>query len=235
MKLHTEVVNGIPITLPLGLDYRPEERRDDYTSYLSEEKGFKEVNHHLKALTTLLARNVQPNTQRVLHAFGGLGATAQVVRHMAPNSIHTFWERSLSCVDYLKKEWDDVHHVEDSFKKFMETNLAVYDLVIFDPSLGSILSPGIVEAWGHMSHFPRIKVWVSDMATSKIHLNGKAYARVFREPVWSAEAYAFEYDQFLRQRGKRIIGATRDSFEMYFMVGPKGKGATKPFIVERLT
>ena len=225
MKEETVVVNGFSITLPIGLAYNPKERRDDYASYLTPDKGLKDVRHHLLALTTLLAPQVSPKTKHVLHMFGGLGATAQVIHQIAPKAEHTFWERSESCCKYLSDEWDNVHHVEDSFKFMKEVDMAKFDVIIFDPSLGSILSPGVLEFWDHISKFHPYLIFVSDMATSKLHLNGKAYARVFGVETWNADDYAEAYDIYLRSLGKRIIGGIRDKFEMYFVVGKKS--ATK--------
>ena len=225
MREETKTVNNVPITLPIGWGYDPKANRDDYASYLTEERGWREVMHHLHALTTVLAKHVgalKPKTGNVLHAFGGLGATAQVIQHVDPRYQHFFWERSDKCIEYLQaKGWQNVVKVEDSMKVLEETDLRAFDIVIFDPSLGTILSPGIIPAWDYMAKFKVPLTWVSDFACSKLHLNGRAYARVFDGVVTqNAESYAASYDNFLRQRGRSIVDAIRDSFEMYFVIKP---------------
>lgn len=237
MKEETKDINGFKITLPVGWKFDPKANRDDYASYITEERGWREIMHHLHALTTVLAPNLKALRYklplRVLHAFGGLGATAQVIQQVEPESTHTFWERSKECCEYLMdKKWDNVLHVEDSMKVLEQTDLKMYDVIIFDPSLGTILSPGIVRAWDVMAVVDTPLIWVSDFATSKLHLNYRAYAKVFGVETPNAEMYAQGYDHFLRQRGKRIIDAIRDSFEMYFVIVPdkvkNGKKQTFP-------
>ncbi len=230
MREETKVINGYSITLPVGWRYDPKANRDDYASYITEERGWREIMHHLTALTTVLVKYIKPRTaRRVLHAFGGLGATAQVIRQASPGAVHTFWERSEACCEYLRsKGWGDVSHVEDSMKRLKDFDLNDFDVIIFDPSLGTILSPGVIEAWDIMGASDVPLIWVSDFATSKLHLNGKAYGRVFGFDTPTPELYALGYDKFLRNRGRGIIEAIRDSFEMYFVI--KTKVSKFPYI-----
>lgn len=227
MYEETKDINGFKITLPVGWGYDPKANRDDYASYITEERGWREIMHHLHALTTVLSHQVTNIASRnvklrVLHAFGGLGATAQVIRQVDPKAEHTFWERSEKCCEYLlSKGWGNVTKVEDSMKYMRDVDLGRYHVIIFDPSLGTILSPGIIESWDYMSQFTVPLTWVSDFATSKLHLNGKAYGRVFGFDTPTPELYAEGYDKFLRSRGRGIIEAIRDSFEMYFAIKMK--------------
>ena len=234
MREETIVVNGYKITLPVGLDYNPKERRDDYASYLTEDKGLKDVRHHLEALTTVLAENIPKTTKAVFHPFGGLGATAQVIQQRAPKSYHIFWERSQTCHDYLVSKWGErkVELVKNSMEQVHKVDLSPFDVIIFDPSLGSILTPGVVEFWDYAATAaPDALIWTSDMARSKLHLNGRSYKRVFGDETWTEEAYADAYDHFLRARGKSILAGAADKFEMYFLVGPK---SSRPFTIRRL-
>lgn len=226
MKEETKIINGFDITLPVGWGYDPKANRDDYASYITEERGWREIMHHLHALTTVLAPHVKKlQPQRVLHAFGGLGATAQVIKQVAPDAEHEFWERSEKCCEYLRsKKWEHVTHVADSMLLMEQINLSNWDVIIFDPSLGTVLSPGVIKAWDRMGQFKTPLIWVSDFATSKLHLNGKAYARVFDGQVCNTpELYCDGYNKFLHKRGKRIVDAIRDSFEMYFVIKPNGR------------
>ena len=245
MREETKDINGFKITLPVGWSYDPKANRDDYASYITEERGWREIMHHLHALTTVLAPAVRligdrySRPLKVLHAFGGLGATAQVIQQVT-NSEHTFWERSVDCVKYLEGKWKDVHLVEDSLKEMGGVDLSKYNIIIFDPSLGTILSPGIMTAWDALGAYDTQLIWVSDFATSKLHLNGKAYARAFDGlETPTPELYAEGYDQFLRKRGKRIVNAIRDSFEMYFVITPNkvknGKMPTFPRPIPKMT
>lgn len=234
MRLETKTINGFPITLPVGWGFDEKANRDDYASYITEERGWREIMHHLHALTTVLAPHTVRVWQklkhpiRVLHAFGGLGATAQVIQHVIPSADHIFWERSEKCCEYLSKGWDNVHHVKDSMQHMTNVDLKQFDVIIFDPSLGTIMSPGIVEAWDYMCGFRIPLTWVSDFATSKLHLNGRHYARIFDGlETPTPELYATGYDKFLRKRGRSIIEAIRDSFEMYFVIVPASKSTFK--------
>lgn len=236
MREETKTINGFEITLPVGYKYDPKANRDDYSSYITEERGWREIMHHMEALTTVLAphvKRIQPH--RVLHAFGGLGATAQVIQQVVPGAEHVFWERSQECCEYLRSAgWADVSHINDSMKFMEQIDLKQFDVIIFDPSLGTIMSPGIVQAWDYMGKFKVPLTWVSDFATSKLHLNGKHYARMFDGlETPTPELYATGYDKFLRKRGRSIIEAIRDSFEMYFVIIPASR-KTFPQPIKRM-
>lgn len=231
MLLHTEQYGKFKITLPLDLEHATgAQRRDAYQGYLTPEKKFREVRHHHIALTEMLAPAVAALHEPTLclHPFGGLGATAQVIHQVNPKIKHQFWERDPTCLGWLEKTYKrGVILVEDSFPKLMTTELAPYDIIIFDPSLGSIKSEGVVEAWQYMATFQPPLIFVSDMATSKLHLNGAAYRSVFGVETWTPEDYATGYDDFLRHLGLCITDAIRDSFEMYFVVQPVRKARFK--------
>lgn len=231
-------VNDYTIAIPRGLGYDPKANRDDYISYVESKRGIKELHHHFQALTTLLAPRVKalrPKPRSVLHAFGGLGVTAQVLNQAVPGMHHVFWERSPQCCGYLNKEWGNCVLVEDSHDYVLKQDLAPYDIIVFDPSLGSIKSQGMIESLVYIAKFSPRLLWVSDMAVSKLHLNGGAYASVFGEATPTPESYAHGYDEFLRSLGLCITGAIRDSFEMYFVIQPRRRTKTDPgFIVEKM-
>ena len=223
--LHTEKYGEYIITLPLDLPHAGgAQRRDAYQGYLTPEKKFREVRHHHIALTEMLAPAVKRLHDPVvcLHPFGGLGATAQIIHQANPKIKHQFWERDPICFEWLQRTYKrGVTLVEDSFTKLLQTELTPYDIIIFDPSLGSIKSDGVIQAWEHIGRFQPPLIFVSDMATSKLHLNGAAYRSVFGVETWTTEEYALAYDSFLRHLGLCITQAIRDSFEMYFIVEPK--------------
>lgn len=216
-------VNGYNISIPRGLDYDPRANRDDYISYVEGKRGIAELQHHFQALTTVLAPAVKAlpvKPRKVLHAFGGLGVTAQILDQAVPNMGHVFWERSPQCCEFLKKEWGNCEQVEDSHDHILTVSLDPYDVIIFDPSLGTIKSPGVARSLQYMAKYKPPLIWISDMAVSKLHLNGNSYKAEFGVGTFTPEEYAYEYDRFLRSLGMCITGAIRDSFEMYFIVQP---------------
>ena len=227
---NTMDINGFKIELPIGLEQvRNDKVRDSYQDFLQDNDSL--VRRHLTALTTMLPKYIgQPNN--VLHIFGGVGATAQLIDQCAPNVHHTFWERDPVLVDYLRTKYDDVHLVDDSYAAFLANEyLEQYDAIMFDPSVGTIKTPLMKECWAKLSSLRPDLIWLSDTACAKIHLNAKFYAKDFDIdlPDATAEGYLRTYDTWLQlNHGLRIVDAMREAAETYCVVVPASTKGTFP-------
>lgn len=221
-------LNGFNITLPLGLEEVLETPvRDSYQTFLKKDTSL--VRRHLTALTTMLPKALY-YPERVLHVFGGVGATAQVIdqtceRNGWPKPKHTFWERDPVLVEYLRAEFPDavVEYTEDSFTKLSTIPpqyLANFDCIMFDPSVATIKTKHIKDCWAVMAATAPQLIWLSDTACAKIHINAKFYEKDFHQPVTpTAEGYLQAYDHWLRSKhGLRITDAMREAAETYCVV-----------------
>lgn len=216
-NLTTVEIGQYKIALPLGLPRGLETPvRDGYQDFLQE--GTTDVRRHLTALTELLPPHLYKN-DRVLHCFGGVGATAQVIDQTVEGVEHVFWERDPVLVEYLRWAYPeyDVIQVKDSYDMFKEVQQHRYEVILFDPSVGSIKHPKMKAIWEHMVVADPDVIWLSDTACSKIHLNAKYYATDFgREVEPTAEGYLLAYDAWLREtHGIRFTSAMREAQEMY--------------------
>jgi hypothetical protein len=215
-------INGFDIELPIGLKQVLDTPvRDSYQDFLQKDASL--VRRHLTALTTMLPKYIgAPN--RVLHVFGGVGATAQLIDQCAEGVHHTFWERDPVLVEYLKTKYDDVHLVEDSYAKFILNDpiLRSYDAIMFDPSVGTIKTPHMKQCWKVLHDVYPDTIWLSDTACAKIHLNAKFYETDFGMPVYpTAEVYMDTYDLWLRKHfGLCFKAAMREAAEMYAVIQP---------------
>lgn len=72
-------INGYKIFLPIGLEETMDTPvRDSYQTFLKNSTN--DVRRHLTCLTTLLPPEIKHLKEpKILHAFGGLGASAQVI------------------------------------------------------------------------------------------------------------------------------------------------------------
>jgi hypothetical protein len=225
-------INGFHIELPIGLQQVLDTPvRDSYQDFLQKDDSL--VRRHLTALTTLLPKYIGTPTN-VLHVFGGVGATAQVIDQCCPRHVinHTFWERDPVLVDYLRTKYDDVHQMNDSYACFLEANidrLADYDAIMFDPSVGTIKTPLMKECWDRLGSLMPDTIWLSDTACAKIHLNARFYEKDFGRPVEpTAEGYLEAYDQWLwENHHMRIANAMREAAETYAVILP-GDGGRFP-------
>jgi hypothetical protein len=168
----------------------------------------------------------------VLHAFGGVGATAQVIDQCCPNVSHEFWERDPVLVDYLKRQFPEcrVLHVDNSYATFLTMSteeLAQFDHIMFDPSVATIKTPQIKACWAQLSDLSPRLIWLSDTACAKIHLNAKFYEKDFNMKVEpTAEGYLQAYDAWLRLNfDLHIAAAMREAAETYCVVLPGSIGA----------
>ena len=142
MQMTTVTLNGFTIELPLGLEEVLKTKvRDSYQSFLQKDTTL--VRRHLTALTTLLPKYLQTTVKKVLHVFGGVGATAQVIDQTITGVEHIFWERDPLLVDYLRTRYpvNNVQYVPNSFDKLPMTSLVEYDAIMFDPSVATIKTP----------------------------------------------------------------------------------------------
>lgn len=220
-NLTTVEIGQYKIALPLGLPRGIETPvRDGYQDFLQD--GTNDVRRHLTALTTLLPENVFKD-DRVLHCFGGVGATLQVIDQSVADVSHTLWERDPVLVEYLKWAYPahDVVQVQDSYDEFLKVEPGQYDVILFDPSVGSIKHPKMKAIWAHMEKIDPAVIWLSDTACSKIHLNAKYYNTDFDQDVEpTAEGYLIAYDNWLRTRHNiHFISAMREAQEMYAVLG----------------
>jgi hypothetical protein len=234
MEITVLSINGFSISLPLGLEEVIKTKvRDSYQTFLQTDTSL--VRRHLTALTTLLPKYLdQP--KRVLHAFGGVGATAQVIDQTCeangwPIPYHIFWERDPVLVDYLReyRPRDIVRYVDDSFEALAGAGdeLEAYDHIMFDPSVATIKTKYIKDCWSAMSLRMPNMIWLSDTACAKIHINAKFYEKDFGRVVTpTAEGYLAAYDGWLQAvHGLRIADAMREAAETYCVILP-GKGAS---------
>lgn len=220
-------INGFNIDLPIGLEQvRNDKVRDSYQDFLQNDASL--VRRHLTALTTMLPKYIGKPT-KVLHVFGGVGATSQLIDQCAEGVAHTFWERDPVLVEYLRVKYPDVHLVDDSFEFFQTAEgLERYDAIMFDPSVATIKTKGMKECWKRLGELRPDLIWLSDTACAKIHLNAKFYENDFGRAVApTAEGYMTTYDLWLRQHhGLCFIDAMREAAEMYAVIQPS-KGAVK--------
>lgn len=227
MKTETLEVNGFKIELPIGLpEVLDTPVRDSYQTFLKD--STKDVRRHLTCASTLLpplARGM--DGAKVLHAFGGLGATAQILDQCAKDLTHTFWERDSVCLDHLTKKYLEPHevwHMEDSFVQFPRENLIKYDILLLDMSVGTIKTKGVKKMWDHIYDTKWLRnnnfIWFTDTACHKIHLNYKSYEKDFGYPVEpNAESYLNLYSLWLEDRyGFTITAAMREAGEYYCVV-----------------
>lgn len=231
MKTVQYEINGFTIKLPIGLEQVLDTPvRDSYQTFLKEDTSL--VRRHLTALTTLLPKYLD-EPKRVLHVFGGVGATAQVIDQCHPGVIHEFWERDPVLVDYLRRQYPnfDVQQVEDSYATFVRlANLDPYDHIMFDPSVGTIKTRYIKGCWERMGVLQPRMIWLSDTACAKIHLNAKYYAKDFgTDVVPTAEGYLKTYDRYLRYwHNLHIADAMREAAETYCVILPGADGKQFP-------
>lgn len=233
MKIVQYEINGFTIKLPIGLEQVLDTPvRDSYQDFLIQDVSL--VRRHLTALTTMLPKYLD-NPKRVLHVFGGVGATAQVIDQCCSEVIHEFWERDPVLVDYLRRQYPnfDIYQVEDSYNAFISLPmeyLEEFDSIMFDPSVGTIKTRYIRGCWERMGVLQPNMIWLSDTACAKIHLNSKYYAKDFgTDVVPSAEGYLAAYDCWLRINHKlHIADAMREAAETYCVVLPGADGKQFP-------
>jgi hypothetical protein len=223
MRVETLKVNGFSINLPIGMETTMETKvRDSYQEFLKD--STRDVVRHLTCLTTLLPPTIERlKNPNVLHAFGGVGASAQVVDQAVPGAEHYFYERDPSCVDYLKSLYPNVYQINDSMEMLATADLTIYDVLLLDMSVGTIKTKGVKEMWDNVSKAvrtkPEIVVWFTDTSCHKIHLNYKTYAKDFGEPVDpTADSYLMSYDRWLSDKGLTITAAMREAGEFYCVV-----------------
>jgi hypothetical protein len=221
-------INGYDLILPIGLEKVLHTKvRDSYQDFLQTDPSL--VRRHLTAATTLLPKYAPLGGTgvKVLHVFGGVGASAQILDQAAGRVLeHTFWERDPVLVDYLKKSRpnDKVLHTQDSYTLFLEEGvnyLSTFDIILFDPSVGTIKTPKMKDVWTKLGDLQPQMIWLSDTACAKIHLNYKTYQKDFNEIVEpSAEGYMIAYDKYLRTKGLHIAEAMREAAETYAVILP---------------
>lgn len=230
MKTETIEINGFKIVLPIGLERKVETKvRDAYFDFLKD--STRDVVRHLTCLTTLLPPELypkQPGLLKVLHAFGGLGASAQVISQVIGGVEHTFWERDPVCIEYLRSNYPfhTVFHLQDSFKPLATEDLSVYDVLLLDMSVGTIKTRGVKPMWYNVAKAvtenPDIVIWFTDTACHKMHLNHKSYMGDFclSEPFEpTAEAYLNAYSAWLeKEHGLVITASMREAGEYYSIV-----------------
>lgn len=227
--MHTTQVeiNGFTITLPIGLEQVMDTPvRDSYQDFLKSDT--KLVRRHLTALTTMLPKYLY-RPSKVLHVFGGVGATAQVidqtcVRNGWDTPSHEFWERDPVLVKYLNEAFPQHKTllVKDSFALLPNVDLAPYDHIMFDPSVATIKTKGIKNCWTAMRDAHPHLIWLSDTACAKIHINAQYYEKDFHaDVVPTAEGYLKAYDHWLRNKHSlNIVDAMREAAETYCVVQP---------------
>lgn len=221
-------INDFNIWLPIGLKQVMDTPvRDSYQDFLQNDTSL--VRRHLTCLTTLIPKYLSPTTTRVLHVFGGVGATAQVIDSVvkARNVEHVFWERDPVLVEYLRATYPTnlTYHVEDSYQSLLDCNLEwleEFDAIMFDPSVGTIKTPLIKECWAKMAAAHPDLIWLSDTACAKIHINARFYQKDFGQSVIpTAEGYLDAYNHWLiRNTGYSIADAMREAAETYCIILP---------------
>lgn len=214
----TVSINGYSIVLPIGLEQPIKDKvRNSYQDFLQD--GVNDVRRHLTALTTMLPKHLYAGDV-VLHCFGGVGATAQVINQAVPYVQHVFWERDPVLVEYLTSKGYQAELVKDSYA-LLPTIVQRYDAVMFDPSVGSIKTTGMKEVWKALERMAPRLVWLSDTACSKIHLNADYYRKDFggRLVKPTAEGYLAAYHQWLiSEHGFGFVEAMREAQEMYAII-----------------
>lgn len=224
MKTEILEVNGHKIELPIGLEQVLDTPvRDSYQTFLKESAN--DVRRHLTCLTTLLPPHIAYWLgPRVLHAFGGVGASAQVIDHVCQEAEHHFYERDPVLVEYLKGRYANVTTTADSMTMLTKDDLSIFDLILLDMSVGTIKTKGVKEMWANVAlavkDDPKIVVWFTDTACHKIHLNYKSYEKDFGYPVErTAESYLLAYSRWLEDNHDLVIvSAMREAGEFYCVV-----------------
>lgn len=227
MKQETLHVNGFDIVLPVGLpEVLDTPVRDSYQTFLRTSTN--DVRRHLTCASTLLPPYIDklPQGSCVFHAFGGLGATAQIFDGVRPGTRHVFWERDPVCLDYLRQAFPDslVIATKDSFKQLSCTNLDEYEALMMDMSVGTIKTPTVKPMWDTILPWlvngPDHRfIWFTDTACHKMHLNYKTYAKDFGVQIEpTAESYLTAYSRWLEARGAIIKVAMREAGEIYAVV-----------------
>ena len=227
---------NLPINLPKVLNTPV---RDSYQDFL--QGSTKDVRRHLTAVCSLLPPVItDTKAKNFLHAFGGVGATAQVIDQVHPAAHHTFWDRDPILVEYLT-EWrpDNVKLVPNSFVEFLsmtKQELNYYDALLMDMSVGTIKTDGVKAMWAAIGQWmrPDTFAWFTDTACHKIHLNYKTYAKDFnRDIAPTAEDYLAAYSEWLtREHGLVITSAMREAGEFYCVVRSSGhqRFSTIPYL-----
>lgn len=206
--------NGIRVEVPLGLP-TDGEVKNGYQVFLQE--NTRQIEKHVEALTHL-PKYVYPGWARVLHPFAGLGVTAQVLDAGCGRRLsHWMWERDPVCVDYLKEQGYEAKLVEDSYVEINRHDLHGYDMVIMDPTAGTIKTPGMMEFWSRAQAAQVPMVWVTDSACSKIWLHKPHYMEELGRRVEDAEDYLRAYNHMLNTKGYQIVEALREGTVTYFV------------------
>jgi hypothetical protein len=224
-------INGFVIDLPIGLKQVVDTPvRDSYQDFLQKDTSL--VRRHLTALTTLLP-NYLSSPKKVLHVFGGVGATAQVIDQHYAGVEHEFWERDPVLVEYLTNRFPNckVRQTADSYRDLVHTDVSDFDCIMFDPSVGTIKTPLIKPCWARMAVSEPNLIWVSDTACAKIHLNYKTYEKDFGQPLSepTAEEYLEAYHEWLlASHNLYVADAMREAAETYFVVLPVGNKVEVP-------
>lgn len=206
----TVTVNGV--ILPLDLPAKGG-TKDGYQIFLQGDT--RHMEKHLSALAEL-PKLMYPGWSRVLHPFGGVGVSAQQIAGRFPGCRQELWERDEVCYEYLKEHWEHVRLVEDSYKELTKEVLYAHDVIVMDPTAGTI--KGMVDFWDLAAHCGVPLVWVTDSACSKIWLHKEHYVKEFGREVEDADDYMRAYDTFLRKRGYAILKAMREQAASYFIV-----------------
>lgn len=227
MREDTLTIGKYNIVLPIGMPIAVDTKvRDSYQAFLQE--STRDVRRHLTCLTTLLPPEIHHmDSPKVLHAFGGLGASAQVIDQTVKGAHHTFYERDPECVKYLRDKYPaaTVHEVADSFPMLVNDDLSGYDVILLDMSVGTIKTLGVKKMWENVGRAvdnnPFAVVWFTDTACHKIHLNHATYAKDFEmdgvDPT--AESYLNTYSLWLELRHRLTIkSAMREAGEIYAVV-----------------
>lgn len=181
----------------------------------------RQIDKHVEALT-YLPEYIFDKWERILHPFAGLGVTAQVIdqsrqaRGLAPIQ-HIMWERDEECVKYLQSRSYNAAKVVDSYKSLGEANLAAYDAIMFDPTAGTIKTPGMVPFWKRAAQARVPLVWVTDSACSKIWLHREHYIPELDRRVEDATDYLRAYNTMLNHLGYVIVAAWREPTVTYFV------------------
>jgi hypothetical protein len=206
--------NGIDVEVPIGLP-TDGNVKGGYQVFLQEDT--KQIDKHVEALTHL-PKYIWEGWTRILHPFAGLGVTAQVLDKGTGRKLkHHMWERDAECCAYLRKMGHVVTQVEDSYKILPVHDLHGFDAVMFDPTAGTIKTPGMLGFWERAATCRLPLVWVTDSACSKIWLHKDHYRLEFGRRVEDAEDYLRAYNDFLKGFGYNIVEAMREPTVTYFV------------------
>jgi hypothetical protein len=208
------IKNDIEVEVPLGLPVTGG-IKDGYQVFL--QKDARQIEKHVEALTYMTAW-FKPQWTEVLHPFAGLGVTAQVLDQKFKNLNHTMWERDQTCVQYVRDNTlYAIKLVQDSYVKLMQEDLIGYHAIMFDPTAGTIKTPGMTGLW-HLFADAKIQlVWVTDSACSKIWLHRDHYRPELGRIVLDAEDYLQAYNDMLNKLGYTIVAAWKERDATYFV------------------